>query len=58
MQKYEYLFVESAKISENLRVSRLHELLNELGDKGWELVASPKISNNAELDFIFKRPKG
>ena len=42
MQKYEYLLVESAKISQNLRVNRLHEFLNELGEKGWELIASPK----------------
>jgi hypothetical protein len=48
---------KTAKTTENKRAARLYELLNEMGEQGWELIAHPTFSNNSESDLLFKRVK-
>ncbi len=77
MQKWEYLivtadlernywrprYVNSRELPDWRRGPTLDEFANELGEQGWELVAAPFTTGDAEFRgvavarMIFKRPK-
>lgn len=72
MQKWQYLWIEFLKAdSPNIEITwnkkkykgyqQCDQLLNEIGELGWELVGTAPNSNQLgqymQLQMIFKRPK-
>lgn len=47
MQQWEYLLVE---------LKDIHKQLNELGQKGWELIVVIRDEASKETRWVFKRP--
>ena len=56
MQKWEYLIVEVTVYLETGRAGSTKRI-NQLGEQGWELVATIPDEYGTSASLIFKRPK-
>ena len=54
--QYETVTIKQGAFSFAINVEDLKKQLNEMGQKGWELVSTTQLSSGYGLVLVFKRP--